>query len=64
MMHIFTATLGGDQEASGSQTSTTDFATKISQDVSGVIAGKTTVDEALDNGQKLAQAAGDKYKGK
>ncbi|GAB2596123.1 extracellular solute-binding protein [Microlunatus antarcticus] len=42
----------------------TDFATKISQDISGVIAGKTTVDEALDNGQKLAQAAGDKYKGK
>ena len=42
----------------------TDFATKISQDVSGVIAGKTTVDEALNNGQKLAQAAGDKYKGK
>ena len=42
----------------------TDFATKISQDVSSVIAGKTTVDEALDNGQKLAQAAGDKYKNK
>ena len=42
----------------------TDFATKISQDVSSVIAGKKTVDEALDNGQKLAQAAGDKYKGK
>ncbi len=42
----------------------TDFATKISQDVSGVIAGKRTVDEALDSGQKLAQAAGDKYKNK
>ena len=42
----------------------TDFATKISQDVSSVIAGKTTVDAALANGQKLAQAAGDKYKGK
>jgi sorbitol/mannitol transport system substrate-binding protein len=42
----------------------TDFATKISQDVSSVIAGKKSVDEALDNGQKLAQAAGDKYKGK
>jgi sorbitol/mannitol transport system substrate-binding protein len=32
--------------------------------VSSVIAGKKTVDEALNNGQKLAQAAGDKYKGK
>ncbi len=42
----------------------TDFATKISQDVSSVIAGKTTVDEALNKGQELAQAAGDKYKGK
>jgi sorbitol/mannitol transport system substrate-binding protein len=42
----------------------TDFATKTSQDVSAVIAGKKSVDEALDNGQKLAQAAGDKYKGK
>ena len=42
----------------------TDFATKISQDVSSVIAGKKSVDDALNNGQKLAQAAGDKYKGK
>src|SRR3954464_3773044 len=42
----------------------TDFATKISQDVSAVIANKKTVDEALNSGQPLAQAAGDKYKGK
>ncbi len=42
----------------------TDFATKISQDVSAVIAGKETVDNALTNGQKLAQTAGDKYKNK
>jgi len=42
----------------------TELGTKVSQDVSGVIAGKTTVDEALDNGQKLAEAVGTKYKGK
>src|SRR4051812_41685476 len=42
----------------------TDFATKISQDVSAVIANKETVDQALDKGQPLAQAADDKYKGK
>ena len=29
-----------------------------------MIAGQKTVDDALNNGQKLAQAAGDKYKGK
>ena len=42
----------------------TDLGTKVSQDVSGVIAGKTTVDEALDNGQKLAETVAEKYKGK
>ena len=41
----------------------TDLGTKVSQDVSGVIAGKTTVDEALDNGQKLAEQVAEKYKG-
>jgi sorbitol/mannitol transport system substrate-binding protein len=42
----------------------TDLGTKVSQDVSGVIAGKTTVDKALDNGQKLAEQVASKYKGK
>jgi len=42
----------------------TDLGTKVSQDISGVIAGKTTVDEALDNGQKLAETVAEKYKGK
>jgi sorbitol/mannitol transport system substrate-binding protein len=42
----------------------TDLGTKVSQDVSGVIAGKTTVDAALDNGQKLAEVVAKKYQGK
>jgi sorbitol/mannitol transport system substrate-binding protein len=42
----------------------TDLGTKVSQDVSGVIAGKTTVDAALDNGQKLAETVAKKYQGK
>jgi sorbitol/mannitol transport system substrate-binding protein len=42
----------------------TDLGTKVSQDVSGVIAGKTTVDEALNNGQTLAEAVAKKYQGK
>jgi sorbitol/mannitol transport system substrate-binding protein len=41
----------------------TDLGTKVSQDISAVIAGKKTVDEALNNGQKLAEAVGEKYKG-
>ena len=42
----------------------TDLGTKVSQDVSGVIAGKKTVDEALNNGQTLAEAVAKKYQGK
>ena len=41
----------------------TDVATKISQDISAAIAGDGNVGPALENGQQLAQAAGDKYKG-
>jgi sorbitol/mannitol transport system substrate-binding protein len=42
----------------------TDLGTKVSQDVSAVIAGKKTVDEALNNGQTLAEAVAKKYRGK
>jgi sorbitol/mannitol transport system substrate-binding protein len=42
----------------------TDVATKISQDISAAIAGDGNVGPALENGQKLAQTAADKYKGK
>jgi sorbitol/mannitol transport system substrate-binding protein len=42
----------------------TDVATKISQDISAAIAGDGDVGPALENGQKLAQTAGDKYKTK
>jgi sorbitol/mannitol transport system substrate-binding protein len=41
----------------------TDVATKISQDISAAIAGDGNVGPALENGQQLAQAAADKYKG-
>ncbi|MGD9531486.1 ABC transporter substrate-binding protein [Pseudonocardia sp.] len=41
----------------------TDFATKISQDISAAIAGNGDVGPALQSGQQLAQTAGDKYKG-
>src|SRR5215207_6110757 len=41
----------------------TDLGTKVSQDISAVIACKKTVDEALNNVQKLAEAVGEKYKG-
>jgi polyol transport system substrate-binding protein len=41
----------------------TDVATKISQDISAAIAGDGDVGPALENGQQLAQAAADKYKG-
>ena len=42
----------------------TDVATKVTQDISAAIAGNGDVTAALDNGQKLAQTAADKYKGK
>ena len=42
----------------------TDVATKVTQDISAAIAGNGDVGPALENGQKLAQIAGDKYKGK
>lgn len=42
----------------------TDLGTKVSQDISGVIAGKTTVSAALDTGQKLAEQVAKNYKGK
>ncbi|RKS68501.1 sorbitol/mannitol transport system substrate-binding protein [Motilibacter peucedani] len=39
-----------------------DLGTKVSQEVSAAIAGKTSVDKALDSGQKLAEAVGEKQK--
>jgi sorbitol/mannitol transport system substrate-binding protein len=39
-----------------------DLGTQVSQEVSAAIAGKTSVTKALDDGQKLAQKVGDKYK--
>jgi sorbitol/mannitol transport system substrate-binding protein len=42
----------------------TDLGTKVSQDVSGVIAGKEQVAAALDKGQKLALVVAKKYQGK
>lgn len=39
-----------------------DLGTKVSQYVSSAIAGQGSVDSALDQGQTLAQAVGDKYK--
>ena len=39
-----------------------DLGTKVSQLVSSAIAGQMTVDEALDQGQKLAEAVSAKYK--
>jgi sorbitol/mannitol transport system substrate-binding protein len=39
-----------------------DLGTKVSQYVSSAIAGQGSVDSALDQGQQLAQAVGDKYK--
>jgi sorbitol/mannitol transport system substrate-binding protein len=41
-----------------------DLATQVSQGVSSAIAGKESVDQALNDGQALAQAVGDKYKNK
>jgi sorbitol/mannitol transport system substrate-binding protein len=41
----------------------TDLGTKVSNDISAVIAGKKSVDEALNNGQKLAEQVSKKYQG-
>ena len=38
-----------------------DLGTQVSQDVSSAIAGKTTVEEALDKGQKLAEDVAERY---
>ncbi|WP_404391072.1 ABC transporter substrate-binding protein [Humibacillus xanthopallidus] len=38
-----------------------DLGTQVSQDVSSAIAGQTTVDEALDKGQKLAEDVAERY---
>jgi sorbitol/mannitol transport system substrate-binding protein len=39
-----------------------DLGTQVSQDVSAAIAGKTTVDEALDKGQQLAEDVAERYR--
>jgi sorbitol/mannitol transport system substrate-binding protein len=39
-----------------------DLGTKVSQDVSAAIAGQTSVDDALNKGQSLAEAVAKKYK--
>ncbi len=40
----------------------TDIGTQISQDISSVIAGKKSVDDALARGQQITQDVGDQYK--
>jgi sorbitol/mannitol transport system substrate-binding protein len=40
-----------------------DLGTKVSQDISAVIADKKSVDDALNNGQKLAEVVSKKYQG-
>jgi polyol transport system substrate-binding protein len=40
----------------------TDFGTAVSQDISSAIAGKTSVESALNAGQGLAQDVGDQYR--
>ena len=40
-----------------------DLGTKVSQDISAVIADKKSVDDALNNGQKLAEQVSKKYQG-
>jgi sorbitol/mannitol transport system substrate-binding protein len=42
----------------------TDLGTQVSQGISSAIAGATTVDDALNTGQQLAQKVADKYKSK
>ncbi|MEU1690842.1 ABC transporter substrate-binding protein [Streptomyces hirsutus] len=39
-----------------------DLGTKVTQDISAAIAGKTSVDKALDNGQKLAEEVAKNYR--
>lgn len=39
-----------------------DLGTQVSQDVSAAIAGQTTVDEALDKGQRLAEDIAERYR--
>ena len=39
-----------------------DLGNQVSQDIAEVFAGRSTVEEALDNGQKLAEAAGEAQK--
>ncbi|MFF3763332.1 ABC transporter substrate-binding protein [Streptomyces sp. NPDC001922] len=39
-----------------------DLGTKVTQEISATIAGKKSVDEALDNGQKLAENAAENHK--
>ncbi|MGW0821218.1 ABC transporter substrate-binding protein [Streptomyces sp. NPDC002845] len=41
----------------------TDLGTKVSQEISSAIAGRQSVDSALKNAQKLAEAVGKKYEG-
>jgi sorbitol/mannitol transport system substrate-binding protein len=41
-----------------------DLGTKVSQEVSAAIAGSTTVDKALDDGQRQAEAVAKNYQGK
>lgn len=41
-----------------------DLATSVSQGVSAAIAGQTSVEQALEEGQRLAQAVGDRHKKK
>ena len=38
-----------------------DLGTKVSQDIAAAIAGRGTVDEALDKGQKLAEDVAKEY---
>ncbi|MFG1603094.1 hypothetical protein [Actinoplanes sp. NPDC049265] len=40
----------------------TDLGTKVSQEISAALTGPTTVDQALDDGQKLAEAVAAKHK--
>ena len=40
----------------------TDLGTKVSQEISAALTGQKTVDQALDDGQKLAEAVAAKYK--
>jgi sorbitol/mannitol transport system substrate-binding protein len=42
----------------------TKLGTDVSQQISSAIAGKTSVDDALNSGQDMAQKVGDDYKGK